>query len=235
MLSLHDVDVFYGAAQVLRKVSLEVREGEIVALLGSNGAGKSTTLRTISGLLRPERGEIVFNGHQIHNLSPFRILTLGIAHCPEGRRIWPQMTVREHLLMGAYIRKDQNNVPSDMEMIFHHFSILKEKINELAANLSGGQQQMLAMGRALLSKPKLFLLDEPSLGLGPMLVREVLDIIRELNESGTTVLVVEQNARAALRIAHRSYVMETGRIVVEDTAKNMLENPMVRKVYLGVT
>jgi branched-chain amino acid transport system ATP-binding protein len=145
------------------------------------------------------------------------------------------MTVREHLLMGAYVRKDQKNVPNDMEMVFQHFPILKEKINELAANLSGGQQQMLAMGRALLSRPKLFLLDEPSLGLAPMLVREVLDIIRGLNNSGTTVLLVEQNARAALRVAHRSYVMESGQIVLEDTAKNMLENPMVRKVYLGVT
>lgn len=235
MLSLCEVDVFYGAAQALHQVSLEVREGEIVALLGSNGAGKSTTLRTISGLVRPARGEILFDGHRMNAFSPSRILALGVAHCPEGRRIWPQMTVREHLLMGAYIRKDQNTVASDMEMVFQHFPILKEKVNELAANLSGGQQQMLAMGRALLSRPKLFLLDEPSLGLAPILVREVLDIIRGLNESGTTVLLVEQNARAALRVAHRSYVMESGRIVLEDTAENMLENPMVRKVYLGVS
>jgi len=233
MLSLNGVVTYYGNIQALRGISLEVKEGEMVALIGSNGAGKTTTLRTISGLLPTHSGEIRFRGETIHSMPPFEIIRKGIAHCPEGRRVWPDMTVFENLRMGAYLRKDLLEVKNDLEKMYGLFPILKDRRNQIAGSLSGGEQQMLAIARALMSKPKLLLLDEPSLGLAPIVVERVAETITSLNQAGATILLVEQNARLALTISSRAYVLQVGRIILSGDAKDLLENEEVRKVYLG--
>lgn len=233
MLSLRDVDVFYGAIQALRGVSLHVEAGEVVAIIGSNGAGKSTLLRTISGLLRPRRGEVLCEGKPIHALPPHEIVNAGIGQAPEGRRIFTNMSVAENLQLGAYTRGKDRDVTSDLERVLDRFPRLRERIRQNAGTLSGGEQQMLAIGRALMSRPRLVLLDEPSLGLAPNLVTEIFKIITEINGDGVTVLLVEQNAHRALEIAHRGYVLETGSVVLSGTGKDLLVDPKVKEAYLG--
>ena len=232
MLEISGLNVFYGAIHALEDVSLSVGQGEIVSIIGSNGAGKSTLLRTISGLLRPRSGSIKLNGEELTSMPADQIVRLGISHSPEGRRIFTNMSVFENLQLGAYTRKD-NQVGADMENIMKRFPRLKERIRQNAGTLSGGEQQMLAISRAMMSRPKLLLLDEPSLGLAPNLVMEIFRIITELNSEGTTVLLVEQNAHRALEIANRAYVLETGSIVLTDTGKSLLNNPKVKEAYLG--
>ena len=233
MLKINDINVFYGAIHAIKGASLEVNEGEIVTLIGANGAGKSTILRTISGLLKPKGGSIEFEGRDIAGLPAHEIVKCGISQVPEGRRIFAEMTVLENLELGAFTRKDKDGIKEDMEMVFNRFPRLKERISQLAGTLSGGEQQMLAMGRALMSKPKIILMDEPSMGLSPLYVSEVFDIIREISESGTTVLLVEQNAKKALTIADRAYVLETGNIVLEGPASKLINDESVKKAYLG--
>jgi branched-chain amino acid transport system ATP-binding protein len=232
MLDIKGISVFYGAIQALTGVSIRVDKGEIVAIIGSNGAGKSTLLRTISGLLRPRAGAIEFQGRDLTTTSPDQIVKLGISHCPEGRRIFTNMSVQENLQIGAFIRKD-DRVQADMEAVLTRFPRLRERLRQSAGTLSGGEQQMLAIGRALMSKPELLLLDEPSLGLAPNLVAEIFKIVLELNKEGRTILIVEQNANRALEIADRAYVLETGNIVLSDTGKNLLADPKVKEAYLG--
>ena len=233
MLQIDHIDVFYGAIHALKGVSLEVQTGEIVTLIGANGAGKSTTLRTISGLLAPKAGTITFLGADITGKKAHEIVKDGISQVPEGRRVFAEMTVLENLELGAFTRTDKAGIASDLEMVFARFPRLKERRAQLAGTLSGGEQQMLAMGRALMSRPKLLLLDEPSMGLAPLLIREIFDIIADINKEGTTVLLVEQNANMALSIAHRAYVMETGRITLQGAAKELAASEDVRKAYLG--
>ncbi len=233
LLELNGVSVNYGAVQALTDVSLTVEQGEIVALIGANGAGKSTTLWTISGLVRPRRGRIIFDGQDIARMSPNRIVALGIGHVPEGRRVFATMSVQENLEMGAYVTKGGRKMREAMRRVFDRFPRLEERKNQLAGTLSGGEQQMLAIGRALMSRPKLLLMDEPSMGLAPMLVREIFAIIRELNAQGTTILLVEQNAHMALSIAQRGYVLETGSITLTGPAVELAGNPEVRRAYLG--
>ncbi|HTY76264.1 MAG TPA: ABC transporter ATP-binding protein [Candidatus Bathyarchaeia archaeon] len=233
MLTLEGVTVAYGAVEVLHGVSLRVEEGEMVCLLGANGAGKSTTVRTISGLLRPTAGAITFLGERLEGRPAHAILTRGIAQCPEGRRIFPEMTVRENLEMGAYVRGAAGARPDDLERAFHHFPRLKERAGQLGGTLSGGEQQMLAIARALMSGPKLLLLDEPSLGLAPTMVSTVFKVIREIRRQGVTVLMVEQNAALALQMADRAYVMESGRIALGGPARDLLHNADIRRAYLG--
>lgn len=233
MLKINDINVFYGAIHAIKGASLEVNEGEIVTLIGANGAGKSTILRTISGLLKPKGGSIQFEGRDIAGLPAHEIVKGGISQVPEGRRIFAEMTVLENLELGAFTRKDKDGIKSDMEMVFNRFPRLKERISQLAGTLSGGEQQMLAMGRALMSRPRLLLLDEPSMGLAPLLIREIFAIIQDINKAGTTVLLVEQNANMALSIAHRAYVLETGRITLSGEAKELAASEDVRKAYLG--
>ena len=234
MLTISNLHIYYGAIRALEGVSLEVKCGEIVTMIGANGAGKSTTIRSISGLVRPREGEILFEGKPIHSLPPHQIVTLGIGQSPEGRRVFANMTVRENLTLGAYTRhRKPVEVKSDMERMFHLFPRLKEREAQSAGTLSGGEQQMLAIGRALMARPRLLLLDEPSLGLAPFLVKSIFQIIQEINREGVTVLLVEQNANQALRIANRGYVLETGSVVLADTASNLLSNDNVRKAYLG--
>jgi len=233
MLSLNGVVTYYGNIQALRGISLEVKEGEMVALIGSNGAGKTTALRTISGLLPTHSGEIRFRGEPIHSIPPFEIIKRGIAHCPEGRRVWPDMTVFENLRMGAYLRKDLSEMKNDLEKMYLLFPILEDRRNQLAGSLSGGEQQMLAIARALMSKPKLLLLDEPSLGLAPIVVERVAETITSLNQAGTTILLVEQNAKLALMISSRAYVLQVGRIILFGSSKDLLVNQEVQKAYLG--
>jgi branched-chain amino acid transport system ATP-binding protein len=232
MLQIEGINVFYGAIHALRDVSVEVQEGEVVSIIGSNGAGKSTLLRTISGLLRPRTGVIRFKDDEISSRPAHHIVQAGISHSPEGRRIFTNMSVYENLLLGAYTRKD-SNVESDLREVTRRFPRLQERIRQNAGTLSGGEQQMLAIGRALMSRPKLLLLDEPSLGLAPNLVTEIFAIINDINRDGTTVLLVEQNAHRALEIANRAYVLETGKIVLNDTGQNLLNNPKVKEAYLG--
>lgn len=232
LLELQDVNAYYGHIQALRGVSLTVERGEIVTLIGSNGAGKTTTLRTIAGALRPRGGSVRFDGKDLAAVPAHRIVRLGIAHAPEGRRIFPRMTVRENLEMGAYARQGQD-LTEDFERVFHLFPRLRERLQQKAGTLSGGEQQMLAIGRALMARPEVLLLDEPSMGLAPVLVELVFDTIKGINQQGTTVLLVEQNALMALSIADRGYVLQTGRIVLADTAENLGKNEMVRKAYLG--
>ena len=233
MLDIKNVNVFYGAIQALNDVSIQVNPGEIVAIIGSNGAGKSTLLRTISGLLRPRTGTISFKDQPIQDLAPNEIVKLGISHSPEGRRIFTNMTVMENLQLGSYIRKDKEAIASDIEAVLTRFPRLRERIKQNSGTMSGGEQQMLAIGRALMSRPEVLLLDEPSLGLAPNLITEIFRIVLDLNASGTTILIVEQNANRALEIAHRAYVLETGSIVLEDTGKALLSNPKVQEAYLG--
>ena len=233
MLKIEDINVYYGAIHAIKGISLEVKEGEIVTLIGANGAGKSTTLRTISGLLKPKTGKIEFLDKNIAGMSSHHIVKAGISQVPEGRRIFAEMTVMENLDLGAFIRKDKAGIAQDLKMVFERFPRLEERKNQQAGTLSGGEQQMLAMGRALMSRPKLLLLDEPSMGLAPLLIKEIFNIIVDINSTGTTVLLVEQNANMALSIAHRAYVMETGRITLSGDAKELAASEDVRKAYLG--
>ena len=233
MLKIDNIHVYYGAIHALKGVSLEVRKGEIVTLIGANGAGKSTTLRTVSGLLAPKSGGISFLGENIAGMPAHEIVKHGISQVPEGRRIFAEMSVQENLEMGAFTRKDKAGVEKDFEIVYNRFPRLKERRKQQAGTLSGGEQQMLAMGRALMSRPKLLLLDEPSMGLAPLLIKEIFSIIEDINREGTTVLLVEQNANMALSIAHRAYVMETGRITLQGAAKDLAASEDVRKAYLG--
>jgi branched-chain amino acid transport system ATP-binding protein len=233
LLHLENLHVGYGPITALRDLSLVVASGELVCLLGANGAGKTTTLRTISGLLQPARGRIVFEGREIHGREPAAILEAGIAHCPEGRRVFPYLTVEENLAMGAYVRRDRAAIADDIGEVCRHFPILAERRRQPAGTLSGGEQQMLAIARALMARPRLILFDEPSLGLAPTIVETTFGIISDIRRRGTTVLMVEQNAYAALRMADRAYVMETGRIVLEGTARDLLDDDHVRRAYLG--
>lgn len=233
MLTINDINVFYGAIHAIKGVSLEVNEGDIVTLIGANGAGKSTILRTISGLLKPKTGSIQFEGQEIAGMPAHEIVKTGISQVPEGRRIFAEMSVLENLELGAFTRKDKDGIKADMELVFERFPRLKERIGQLAGTLSGGEQQMLAMGRALMSRPRLLLLDEPSMGLAPLLIKEIFTIIQDINKTGTTVLLVEQNANMALSIAHRAYVLETGRITLSGDAKELAASDEVRKAYLG--
>ena len=234
MLELKDVHTYYGNIHALKGISLTVNDGEIVTLIGSNGAGKSTTLRTIQGLNKPRSGSVVLDGVELHKLPAHQIAALGVAQSPEGRMIFPRMTVLENLEMGAYVRKDRTGFNEDLDHVFKLFPRLKERINQKGGTLSGGEQQMLAMGRALMAKPKILLLDEPSMGLAPLLVELIFEIIQEINKEGTTVLLVEQNALMALSIAHRGYVLQTGEIILSDDAQSLKNNEMVKKSYLGV-
>lgn len=233
MLEVELLNVHYGAIHALRDVSLYVQKGEIVTIVGANGAGKSTLLRTISGLVRVSSGTIIFDGEDITHLPTHEIVRRGLVHAPEGRRIFANMTVRENLLLGAYVHNNPDTLVEDFERVFHIFPRLREREHQIAGTLSGGEQQMLAIGRALMSHPKLLMLDEPSLGLAPNLVQEIFRIIREINAEGTTILLVEQNAHMALRIAHRGYVLETGEVVIADDASSLLQNEAVRSAYLG--
>lgn len=233
MLEIKDLCVSYGAIDAVKGISLKVNDGEIVSLIGANGAGKTTILQTISGLLRPKSGKISFDGVDITGHSPNKILVRGLAQVPEGRRVFGQMTVLENLEMGAFTRRDTAGIREDLEMVFHSFPRLKERLRQPAGTLSGGEQQMLAMGRALMSKPRIILMDEPSMGLSPIFVNEIFNIIKEVSDSGTTVLLVEQNAKKALSIADRAYVLETGSITLEGKASDLLNNESVQKAYLG--
>ena len=233
MLELHGLRAAYGPVEALRGVDLEVHAGELVCLLGANGAGKSSTLRAISGLVRPTGGRIVFDGRTITGLEPAAILTAGIAHCPEGRRVFPYLTVQENLVMGAFVRRDSDGIAADLERVCAHFPILGERRRQAAGTLSGGEQQMLAIGRALMARPRLILFDEPSLGLAPTVVETTFGIIADIRRQGTTVLMVEQNAYLALQMADRGYVMETGRIVLAGAARELMTNDHVRRAYLG--
>ena len=233
LLNVKDVTVHYCKVTAVKGISIEVEEGGIVTLIGSNGAGKSTALRTISGLKHPTTGEIWFEDQRIDKLAPEKIIKLGIAQVPEGRRVFPQMTVMENLQMGAFLRGDKDGINRDLEIVFEHFPVLKERQKQYAGTLSGGEQQMLAMGRALMSNPKLLLLDEPSLGLSPILVQEIAKIIRNISQAGKTIVLVEQNADLALSLAQKGYVLETGNVVMSGDAKDLRENDGVKKAYLG--
>jgi len=234
VLELRDVDVSYGRVQALRGVSLTVGEGEIVALIGSNGAGKTTTLRTISGLVRPSKGEVLLRGQPIQGMGAEAIARLGVGHAPEGRRLFSRMTVRENLDMGAYSRKDRAGIRDDFERVFALFPRVKERSSQLAGSLSGGEQQMVAIGRALMARPTVLLLDEPSLGLAPIVVDSVFEVIREINQGGTTVLLIEQNALLALNTARRGYVLETGEVATQGPSQELLHSPDVQRAYLGM-
>ena len=235
MLEVRNIQTYYGNIQALKNVSLTINEGEIVTLIGANGAGKSTTLMSISGVTPPRHGEIVFRGQPVHRLSAEAIVTLGICQVPEGRHIFPQMSVLENLEMGAYLRNDKTGIKADIDQVFGRFPILEKRRNQAGGTLSGGEQQMLAISRALLARPSLLLLDELSLGLAPLIIKQIFEIIKQINaENNTTVFLVEQNANQALKIAHRGYVMENGAITLEDKAENLLSNEEVKKAYLGM-
>jgi branched-chain amino acid transport system ATP-binding protein len=233
MLKIEDIDVYYGIIHALKGVSLEIKEGEIVTLIGANGAGKSTLLKTISGLLKPKKGDILFQGQSISGKVAQSIVKHGVSQVPEGRRVFSNMTVEENLELGAYLRKDKKGIREDFEKVFNLFPRLLERRKQLAGTLSGGEQQMLAMGRALMARPRLLLLDEPSMGLAPLLVKTIFRIITEINQSGTTILLVEQNANMALSIADRAYVIETGKIVISGTSEELNESDQIRMAYLG--
>lgn len=233
MLKVDNINVYYGAIHALKGISVEVNQGEIVTLIGANGAGKSTTLRTISGLLKPKSGQILFEGQNIAGTAAQNIVKLGISQVPEGRRVFAHMTVLENLELGAYLRSDTKEIKDDMDKVFGRFPRLAERRSQLAGTLSGGEQQMLAMGRALMSRPRILLLDEPSMGLAPLLVKEIFSIVKDINETGTTVLLVEQNAHMALSIANKAYVLETGRVTLSGDAKELAASEEIRKAYLG--
>ena len=233
MLKVSDLNCYYGAIHAIKGISLDVTDGDIVALIGSNGAGKSTTLRTISGLMHPKTGIVNYDGEDITKMPAHKIVAKGLVQVPEGRHVFANLTVMENLELGAYLRKDKEGIAKDLENVFSKFPRLKERRNQVSGTLSGGEQQMLAMGRALMTRPKLLLLDEPSMGLAPILVREIFDIIKEINADGTTILLVEQNANMALSIADKAYVLETGRITLSGTAKELAASDEVRKAYLG--
>jgi branched-chain amino acid transport system ATP-binding protein len=234
VIDLQEIDVFYGRVNALSKVTLEVRQGEIVALIGSNGAGKTTTLRTISGLIAPRSGAVRLFGKPTHGIGAAQIARLGVGHAPEGRRLFPRMTVRENLDMGAYSRGDRSGIRSDFERVFTLFPRLRERDSQLAGSLSGGEQQMVAIGRALMSAPKVLLLDEPSLGLAPILVDAIFEVIREINAKGTTILLIEQNALLALKTAVRGYVLETGSVALSGSAEELIASPDIQRAYLGM-
>lgn len=233
MLSVNNLQVHYGMIRAIKDVSFEVNQGEVIALIGANGAGKTTILHTISGLLQPTRGSVIFEGQDITKTAAHKIVSLGMAHVPEGRRVFAQLTVLENLRLGAYTRKDKNEMEETLKMIYQRFPRLEERKNQIAGTLSGGEQQMLAMGRALMSHPKIILMDEPSMGLSPIFVEEVFKIIRDISAEGTTVLLVEQNAKKALTIADRAYVLETGNIILQGDAKKLMNDESVKKAYLG--
>ena len=233
MLEVKDIEVFYGVIQAIKGISFEVNEGEVIALIGANGAGKTTTLQTITGLISPKKGQIFFEGQEITHVPAHKIVSMGMAHVPEGRRVFAQLSVLDNLKLGAFTRKDKEEIEETLIRVYKRFPRLEERKNQIAGTLSGGEQQMLAMGRALMSHPKIILMDEPSMGLSPIFVNEIFDIIQEVSKSGTTVLLVEQNAKKALSIADRGYVLETGRIVLEGNAKDLLDNDQVKKAYLG--
>lgn len=233
MLKISDLNVYYDGVHAIKGIDLEVKQGEIVTLIGANGAGKSSTLRAISSLVNYKQGDVVFDGKSIKNIPPHELVKIGMSHVPEGRKIFANLTVMENLELGAYLRRDKKNVKEDYENVFTKFPRLKERINQQAGTLSGGEQQMLAIGRALMNKPKLLLLDEPSMGLAPLVVRDIFKTIKEINESGTSILLVEQNANMALAIANRAYVLETGKICLSGDAKELLQNDDVKKAYLG--
>jgi branched-chain amino acid transport system ATP-binding protein len=235
LLKVQDIETYYGSAQALKGVSLKVEKGELISLLGANGAGKTTLLRTISGLIEAKRGTIEFEGRRIDRLGAEEIVRLGISHCPEGRKLFPQMTVFKNLALGAYVRKDdQQGTEETREEIFRLFPVLKDRQGQLAGTLSGGEQQMLVIGRGLMSRPKLLLLDEPSLGIAPLLVARIFEVIKDINRRGTTMLLVEQNAAEALNIAHHGYVLETGEIILSGEARQLLSEEKVKQAYLGV-
>lgn len=233
MLKVKDIDVYYGAIHALKTLSINVEQGSIVTLIGANGAGKTTTLKTISGLLRPKSGSVLFKDQDITKIPPEKIVALGLSQVPEGRRVFSTMSVLENLEMGAYLRSDKKGIQQDLENIFTRFPRLKERRKQLAGTLSGGEQQMLAIGRALMARPDLLLMDEPSMGLAPLLVKEIFEIIKDINDKGTTILLVEQNAHMALSIAHKAYVIETGQIVLEGSARDLMNSVQVKKAYLG--
>ena len=233
MLEVKDLEVYYGMIQALKGISFQVNEGEVIALIGANGAGKTTTLQTLTGILSPKSGSIVFEGKDLTRTPAHKIVEMGMAHVPEGRRVFADMSGDENLLLGAYTRKDKAEIAERVEQAYKRFPRLEERRNQMAGTLSGGEQQMLAMGRALMSKPNIILMDEPSMGLSPIFVNEIFDIIQAVSESGTTVLLVEQNAKKALSIADRAYVLETGKITMSGNAKDLLEDEAVKKAYLG--
>ena len=233
MLKIEDLEVSYGAVQTLRGISMEVNDGEIVSLIGANGAGKTTTLHAITGLVPIKSGSVIYDGYDLRKTDPSRIVTMGLAHVPEGRQVFTRMTVAENLAMGAYFRKDKKAIADDLERVYARFPRLKERAKQLAGTLSGGEQQMLAVGRALMSRPKLLMMDEPSLGLAPLVVRDIFSIIQEINKQGVTILLIEQNANMALKIADVGYVLETGRITLTGSGKDLLSNDAVRAAYLG--
>ena len=233
LLEVQDIQVYYGMIQALKGVSFSVNEGEVIALIGANGAGKTTTLHTVTGLLRAKSGHIIYDGQDITKVPPHKIVTMGMAHVPEGRRVFANMTVLQNLKMGAFTRSDKNEIDATIEKVYKRFPRLKERQNQTAGTLSGGEQQMLAMGRALMSHPRLIVLDEPSMGLSPLYVNEIFDIIQEINKDGVTVLLVEQNAKKALSISNKAYVLETGNIVLSGDAKELMNNERVKKAYLS--
>lgn len=233
ILEVKDLEVYYGVIQAIKGISFEVNQGEIIALIGANGAGKTTTLQTITGLIPAKAGKILYEGNDITRIPSHKLVSMGIAHVPEGRRVFAQMSVLQNLKMGAYTRKDKAEIEETLKTIYKRFPRLEERKNQLAGTLSGGEQQMLAMGRALMSHPKLIVMDEPSMGLSPIYVNEIFDIIQEINKTGTTVLLVEQNAKKALSIAHKAYVLETGNIVLSGDAKELMNNDSVKKAYLS--
>ena len=233
ILEIKNLNVYYGVIHAIKDVSFTVRQGEIVTLIGANGAGKTTTLQTITGLIAPRSGEIIYHGKSINKIPGHKLVSQGMAHVPEGRRVFADLTVYQNLMLGAYTRTDKAGIDEDLEMVYTRFPRLKERVNQPAGTLSGGEQQMLAMGRALMSKPRMMLMDEPSMGLSPIYVNEIFDIIRKINEDGVTIHLVEQNANKALNIANRAYVLETGRIVLEGDAKQLLTDPQVKAAYLS--
>ena len=233
MLEVRDLEVYYGVIKAIKGISFDVNEGEIIALIGANGAGKTTILHTVTGLISPKHGSITFEGHNLVKTPAHKIVSLGMAHVPEGRRVFAQLSVLENLKLGAYTRRDSAEINQSLKMVYERFPRLEERKNQLAGTLSGGEQQMLALGRALMSKPKIILMDEPSMGLSPILVSEIFDSIRSISENGTTVLLVEQNAKKALAIANRAYVLETGNITLEGKASDLANNDSVKKAYLG--